>query len=101
MLPQLHLLTIFSLTTSTTTTTTTTTTMITTNQIVCNGKPDWIDDGYCDDENNNEECGWDGGDCCGDNVNTQYCSVCECLDPTENGNSCQLFKKYYKWYEKS
>ena len=37
-------------------------------------------------------CGWDGGDCCGDNVNTQYCSVCECLDPTENGNSCQLFK---------
>ena len=26
-------------------------------------------------------CGWDGGDCCGDNVNTQYCSVCACLDP--------------------
>ena len=86
-----------STTTTTTTIATTTTTMITTSQIVCNGKPDWIDDGYCDDENNNEECGWDGGDCCGDNVNTQYCSVCECLDPTENGNSCQLFKKHSKY----
>ena len=37
------------------------------------------------DENNNEECGWDGGDCCGDNVNTQYCSACECLDPNAGG----------------
>ena len=37
--------------------------------------------GYCDDGNNNECCGWDGGDCCGSNVNTNYCSACECLDP--------------------
>ena len=44
------------------------------------GSPQWFGDNYCDDENNNEECGWDGGDCCGDNVNTQYCSACECLD---------------------
>ena len=21
------------------------------------------------------------GDCCGDNVNTNFCSACECLDP--------------------
>ena len=26
------------------------------------------------------ECNWDGGDCCGDNVNTQYCSHCDCLN---------------------
>merc|ERR1711881_403677 len=45
------------------------------------GSPQWFGDNYCDDDNNNEDCGWDGGDCCGDNVNTQYCSVCECLDP--------------------
>ena len=45
------------------------------------GSPQWFGDNYCDDDNNNEECGWDGGDCCGDNVNTQYCSACECLDP--------------------
>ena len=63
----------------------------------CKGKGD----DWCDDENNDLECEWDGGDCCGDNVNFQYCSDCLCLDPTENGNSCQLFKEYYKWYEKS
>merc|ERR1712088_952146 len=49
------------------------------------GSPQWFGDNYCDDDNNNEECGWDGGDCCGDNVNTQYCSACECLDPNAGG----------------
>merc|ERR1719433_1441998 len=49
------------------------------------GSPQWFGDNYCDDENNNAECGWDGGDCCGDNVNTQYCSACECLDPNAGG----------------
>ena len=42
---------------------------------------DYADDGICDDANNIEECQWDGGDCCGDNVNTQYCEDCACLDP--------------------
>ena len=40
--------------------------------------PSWIGDGYCDDETNNEICVWDGGDCCGDNVNTNYCNDCNC-----------------------
>ena len=44
-------------------------------------KPDWKGDNYCDDENNVESCDWDGGDCCGDNVVSTYCSACECLDP--------------------
>ena len=26
------------------------------------------------------ECNYDGGDCCGDNVNMQYCEECLCLD---------------------
>ena len=26
---------------------------------------DFIGDGFCDDENNNEGCQFDGGDCCG------------------------------------
>ena len=26
------------------------------------------------------ECNYDGGDCCGDNVNRQYCSECQCLE---------------------
>ena len=40
----------------------------------------WKGDNKCDDQNNNCGCDWDGGDCCGSNVNTQYCSACECLE---------------------
>ena len=40
----------------------------------------YIGDGYCDDSNNNKECDYDGGDCCGDNVNTDYCNDCQCLN---------------------
>ena len=43
----------------------------------------WKGDNYCDDENNNCGCEWDGGDCCGKDVNTTYCKECECLDPSE------------------
>ena len=70
------------------------------------GSPQWFNDTYCDDDNNNEECGWDGGDCCGDDIKTgkffpkielfvkcllfskiclhfliDYCNDCDCLDP--------------------
>ena len=45
----------------------------------------WTGDMYCDDINNNMECGYDGGDCCGTNVNTDYCQICGCLDP--NGSN--------------
>ena len=39
----------------------------------------WKSDGLCDDVNNNKDCEYDGGDCCGgDNVN-QYCVNCKCL----------------------
>ena len=41
---------------------------------------DWIGDDYCDDINNNIDCNFDGGDCCGANVNTDYCSECLCLE---------------------
>ena len=37
-------------------------------------------DGYCDDANNVEACFFDDGDCCGPNVNTDFCIKCECLD---------------------
>ena len=42
--------------------------------------PSWQGDGYCDDENNNNGCDFDGGDCCGDDVKTTYCTVCDCLE---------------------
>ena len=41
--------------------------------------PHKIGTGYCDDENNNAGCGFDGGDCCGPNVKTAHCSECQCL----------------------
>ena len=50
-------------------------------QIGCiNGIIGYIGDGYCDDENNNAGCHFDGGDCCGVNVNTQYCNECICYE---------------------
>ena len=56
----------------------TTTPSLTTNSGGC-FEPDWVGDDYCDDGNNNQECNYDGGDCCGPNVNTQYCTECQCL----------------------
>ena len=39
-----------------------------------------VGDGYCDDETNTPACDYDGGDCCGSCVFTDYCSHCECFD---------------------
>ena len=47
------------------------------------GKPHWKGDKICDDENNNAGCDFDGGDCCGDDVETHYCKKCECLEEKE------------------
>ena len=48
--------------------------------------PELKNNGYCNDESNTDVCDYDGdgmgnSDCCGDNVNTDHCSACECLDP--------------------
>ena len=39
-----------------------------------------LGDGYCDDHLNIMVCNYDEGDCCGSNVNTQYCTECQCLE---------------------
>ena len=49
-------------------------------------KPGLNCDEYCDDINNKKDCNYDGGDCCGCNVNIKYCSYCQCLDPDGSGN---------------
>ena len=41
-------------------------------------------DAKCDDENNNLGCGWDGGDCCGNQVDKSRCKKCQCLDPNKS-----------------
>ena len=43
------------------------------------GKLEWVNDGFCDDMNNIEECIYDGGDCCGVNTNRRFCLNCECI----------------------
>ena len=42
-----------------------------------------IGDGFCDGFLNNEENCYDGGDCCGEDANMDFChnGVCECVDP--------------------
>merc|ERR1712110_157944 len=53
------------------------------------GKPDHTTDVFCDDENNNAGCEWDGGACCNrlatDNSFNKwnaFCKDCECIDPS-------------------
>ena len=43
-------------------------------------------DDYCDDENNNEACFFDGGDCCGPGTNAySHCTKCQCLEDMPDG----------------
>ena len=40
------------------------------------GSPQWAEDKWCDDENNNADCNWDGGACCNNGFSdwNNYCS---------------------------
>ena len=46
----------------------------------CQGVIQYLGDGYCDDANNVEDCNYDYGDCCLENVITDYCTICECIE---------------------
>ena len=37
-----------------------------------------VGNGFCNDETNNPDCNYDGGDCCVVNTNTSACSECGC-----------------------
>ena len=37
-----------------------------------------VGNGFCNDETNNPDCNYDGGDCCVVNANTNACSECAC-----------------------
>jgi len=47
------------------------------------GSPQWANDEWCDDENNNADCNYDGGACCSNTFGgwDTYCTDCECKDP--------------------
>ena len=37
-----------------------------------------VGNGFCNNETNDPECNYDGGDCCFVNANTTHCSECQC-----------------------
>ena len=47
--------------------------------------PDYKGDGYCDDDNNVEDCEYDGGDCCAGDLS--LCTTCACLDTGYTGST--------------
>ena len=49
------------------------------NNLNCDAPIELIGNGVCNDEANNEECIYDGGDCCGSCVVTEHCTECQCL----------------------
>ena len=62
------------------------------------GNEDWLGDGWCDDINNNETCGFDNGDCCYSTcVSDAYdceadsgpCVADICIDPNGNNDDCE------------
>ncbi len=46
---------------------------------LADGFTNWIADKFCDDRNNIPVCDYDGGDCCGDGVNMDFCAACQCI----------------------
>ena len=38
-----------------------------------------IGDGYCNDETNTQQCNFDGGDCCGSCIISDFCTNCSCI----------------------
>ena len=60
----------------------------------CDAPIELIGNGFCDDETNNQKCEFDGGDCCGDCIKTDYCLNCVCYVPSAIDYSCKL---YFFW----
>ena len=52
-----------------------------------------VGNGFCNDETNNANCNYDGGDCCGSCIMTEFCSECKCLGgEIGNGHTNVLFQ---------
>ena len=49
----------------------------------CPFNPEWLGDGYCDDQLNHKGCHYDKGDCCDTNASHKFCKQCQCLIPVE------------------
>ena len=51
-------------------------------------------DGYCNDENNNEACFFDGGDCCNTGIFLSNCTECKCFEDVTRGGALILTMLY-------
>jgi hypothetical protein len=62
------------------------------------GVPDYVDDGLCDDGNNNEECNYDNGDCCPPHGFgwDEFCTECECKEGGDEECEDDASAKYCK-----
>ena len=49
----------------------------------------WVGDGFCDDAANIANCNYDGGDCCGLEIDNSYCQICECFTE-ETNEECSI-----------
>ena len=56
------------------------------------GSPQWANDIWCDDQNNNAACNYDGGACCNNTFSgwNVFCNACQCLDPNPPAGGKQL-----------
>jgi hypothetical protein len=80
----------------------------------CDGQLGWIGDGYCDSINNNDTCGYDGGDCCQGTCDStletyDYCDECtdcgtqsdsgwsQCYDPAQGGSGVPTCNDDYQF----
>ena len=55
-------------------------------------KIDFIGDGFCDDEINNELCDYDKGDCCEIDNDRSLCQECFCYTPKNDLGDCTTYE---------
>ena len=53
------------------------------------GEIQWIGDTFCDDVSNKKACDFDGGDCCGNDVYSNFCTNCTCI------GGCKLILEFH------
>ena len=54
--------------------------------------PGLIGDNFCDDNNNNKDCEFDGGDCCNPESNKQWCIECKCNSTGKSFQTMPVFR---------
>ena len=67
----------------------------------CGNFTKWALDFHCDDVTNTPECNFDGGACCGENVDKTFCIDCECKEARTDTNFRKKIQLLWMPEEKS